>query len=108
MEKHYSGIASQKCPYLPSNGPIGKIQKVTGSWEQARRRPAGWTGSIICPPKCLFIHVGLEERLYLEDCLCFDEIKGKCVFIITAIPWKIKLLKEAIKSGLNLVCTLNM
>ncbi len=31
-----------------NSGPIWKIQKLTGSWEQAR--PEGWTESITCPP----------------------------------------------------------
>ena len=47
-----------------NNTPIWKIQKLTGSWEQAR--PAGRTGSIICPPKRFFIPLGWEDGLYLE------------------------------------------
>ncbi len=35
-----------------NNGPIWKIKKLAGSWEQAR--PAGWLGSIICPPTRFF------------------------------------------------------
>ncbi len=30
---------------------------------------AGWTGSIICLPKSIFIHLGWEDGLYLEHCL---------------------------------------
>ncbi len=47
-----------------NNGPIWKIKKLTGSWEQAR--PAGRNGSIICPPRGFFIRLGQENGLYLE------------------------------------------
>ncbi len=45
-----------------NNGPIWKIQKLTGSWEQA----AGRAGPTICPPKSILIRLGREDRLYVE------------------------------------------
>ncbi len=47
-----------------NNGPIWKIQKLTGSWEQGR--PAGRIRSIISPPTCYFIRLGREDGIYLE------------------------------------------
>ncbi len=57
----------KNCHISLNNGPIWKIQKLAGSWEQAR--PAGRTRSIVCPPTCFFIRLGRKDGPYLEHWL---------------------------------------
>ncbi len=67
-------------------GPIWKIQKLTGSWEQAR--PAGQTGSIICPPARMFIRLGREDGPQWEHWLyTFLRIIQKYMFTEVKQAW---------------------